>query len=71
MGFFSKRKPEEVRIQGKQLHCQFCGNQQFYLRKTLLNTRLATIFELDWANRSASCYECAQCSFLHWFAIHK
>lgn len=52
---------------GKQLACLICGHTQFHERDTLLNTRAATFFKLDWANASATNYICAKCGHIHWF----
>jgi len=34
----------------------------------LLNTRVASFFNFDWANRSALTYVCEQCGHILWFA---
>jgi len=58
---------EPVEIIGKTLACPFCGGTEFTTRKTLLNTRGATFFGLDWANRYAKNYICARCGYIYWF----
>jgi hypothetical protein len=58
----------EVDIEpGKKLACLVCAHDQFHERNTLLNTRAATFFRLDWANASATNFVCTQCGYIHWF----
>jgi C4-type Zn-finger protein len=54
-------------IHGRQLACPVCKHTQFYTRDYLLNTRAATFFNFDWANRAAATYICEQCSHILWF----
>ena len=32
-----------------------------------LNTAVATFFNFDWANKTASCFVCDGCGYIHWF----
>lgn len=32
-----------------------------------LNTKTASLFNLDWINPSATCLVCDKCGFIHWF----
>ncbi len=57
----------EVQIGQQRLTCCVCGHQQFHERNSLLNTRAATFFNVDWANKEATNYICAQCGFIFWF----
>ncbi len=57
----------EVQIGDRRLACAVCGNQQFHERNSLLNTRVATFFKFDWANKEATNYICAQCGYIFWF----
>ncbi|MBI1389348.1 MAG: hypothetical protein GC154_12970 [bacterium] len=56
-----------IHATGEQLKCQICSNDQFVLRKTLMNTWGLTIFNLDWLNRAANSYICTRCGYVHWF----
>jgi predicted nucleic-acid-binding Zn-ribbon protein len=78
MGFFGKDKrvfdptpkvtgPHSFRIQGKNIICPHCGNDQFEQRSILLNTPGMTFFGLDWANRAASVLACTTCGHLEWY----
>jgi predicted nucleic-acid-binding Zn-ribbon protein len=51
----------------RKLTCPVCGCQQFHERNSLLNTRAATFFKFDWANKEATNYICAQCGYIFWF----
>jgi rubredoxin len=57
----------EVTIGEGRLTCQVCGGTHFTTRNSLLNTRSATFFNFDWANKEATNYICAQCGFIFWF----
>jgi hypothetical protein len=63
----SERPSEPVEIAGKQLFCPICGHDKFWPRKTLLNTRAATFFNFDWANKRAENEICAKCGYIFWF----
>jgi hypothetical protein len=67
MGLFKKQEPIQVEIRDHQLLCHVCQHDAFWRREAKLNTTLAEFFEVAWANRSAVCYVCAQCGFVHWF----
>jgi uncharacterized protein YbaR (Trm112 family) len=54
-------------VAGRQLVCPFCDHDRFFVRLTLMNTRGATFFGLDWANREADCYICERCGYVYWF----
>ncbi|MBI4674890.1 MAG: DNA-binding protein [Chloroflexi bacterium] len=68
MGLFGEQEPQQVEVLGKPLRCHVCGGQEFWQRQAQLNTSLATFFNLDWANPSATCAVCAHCGYIHWFA---
>ena len=36
-----------------------------------LNTAVATFFNFDWANKTAQCYVCDGCGYIHWFLPKK
>lgn len=55
-------------VRGRQLACPVCRHTQFYTRGYLLNTRAATFFNFDWANKAALTYICEQCGHILWFA---
>lgn len=63
----SKKEPEKVQLGEVELCCQICKNDQFWRREAQLNTAMATFFNLDWANKTADCYVCSQCGYIHWF----
>lgn len=67
MKLFKKSEPQTIEVKGHQLRCPVCNNTTFYLRRALLNTPVATFFDFDWANRSASCFVCSECTHISWF----
>jgi len=68
MGLFSKKdKTVKIFISGKELKCSACGHLEFRHRKAQLNTATMSILDLDWANKSAHCYVCDNCTKIKWF----
>lgn len=61
------REPMSVEVQGKVLQCVVCGHDEFDKREAQMNTAVATFFNMDWANKSAICWVCERCGFVHWF----
>jgi uncharacterized Zn finger protein (UPF0148 family) len=52
----------------KLIECPICHHDRFWQQETLLNTRAATFFGFDWANRGADTRICRRCSHVMWFA---
>lgn len=50
-----------------ELKCPVCGCEEFYDKKTLLNTAGMTYLSLDWADGEATNYICRDCSYIIWF----
>lgn len=67
MGLFNKQEPQFVNVKGNLLKCPVCGNTSFWTRRAQLNTAVASFFNLDWANRSATCFVCSNCTHISWF----
>lgn len=67
MKLFGQAEAKSYEIAGKVLHCQHCGNDAFHRREAQLNTAVASLFNLDWANASAACFVCDRCGHIHWF----
>ena len=64
---FKKNEPELVEVKGNQLSCPICSNKYFWSRNAQLNTSVASFFGIDWANRSATCFVCSDCTYIFWF----
>ena len=75
MGFISEYKKavngepagDEYLIADRQLVCPHCGNTRFEQGEAMLNTAGLTFLKLDWANRSATIFECTACGRIEWF----
>lgn len=52
---------------GKELACVVCGGTRFHERSSLLNTRAAALFRVDWANKAATNFICSNCGYIFWF----
>lgn len=53
---------------GRLIRCPVCGHDRFHAQRTLMNTRAATFFNLDWANSGADTRICQRCTHVMWFA---
>ena len=60
-------EPQAYTAGGRKVVCQHCGNDRFTRREAMLNTRIATFFELDWVNRSGIALVCSNCTLIQWF----
>jgi hypothetical protein len=58
-----------VKAYGHDLTCPVCQGQRFHERSSLLNTKMMTFFKLDWANKEATNFICAQCGYIFWFLL--
>ena len=56
-----------VEVQGKQLHCNVCGNATFWQHEVQLPTPLFTFADAGEWNGVAQCAICERCGFMHWF----
>lgn len=63
----NKKEPQTVDVKGNQLKCPICTCNKFWTRKAQLNTSTASFFGFDWANRSATCFVCSECTYIYWF----
>ena len=66
-GVLGHHEATTVEIYGRPLRCIICGHRYFWHHDVMLNTRMATVFDLDWMNQSASCAVCDHCGYMHWF----
>ncbi len=66
-----KKIPETATVNGKPFICPVCGNNMFTSRRAQLNTAVASFFDVDWANKSATCFICTECTHISWFLGQK
>lgn len=67
MQLFKAKEPQPVQVKGHDLSCPICSNNYFWTRKAQLNTSVASFFGMDWADRSATCFVCSECTYIFWF----
>jgi hypothetical protein len=63
----SQEEPQPIEVNGRALRCIICSHNLFWVRNALLNKATSTFFNLDWADKSATCFVCAECTYIHWF----
>ena len=54
-------------VKDRKLVCPVCDNDQFIETRAQMNTAAASFFDLDWANKSARCFVCSECTYVYWF----
>ena len=54
-------------IDGREIQCPMCQYNRFWTRRTLMNSRGASFFNFDWANKAADNYICERCGHVLWF----
>ena len=62
-----KRKAALVTIGRTPFRCQVCSCELFFDREVKLNTTGAELFDLGWANQSATGLVCERCGYVHLF----
>lgn len=59
--------PGQFQANGRDVICVHCQYDRFEQGYAQLNTSLASFFNLDFANQSATTLTCHQCGYVHWF----
>ena len=54
---------------GKPVQCPHCQGKLFIAGEAQLNTALATLIDLDWANKSATILTCTSYGQIQWFGM--
>ena len=67
MSLFKQAEPKTVEVYGHSLTCPICAGKQFWTKEVVMNTAISTFFHLDWTDRSATCFVCADCTYIFWF----
>ena len=67
-GFKEGTEPAEYSVGDRPVRCPHCGESRFAVGDALLNTRGATLLNLDWVNPSATILVCAECGRIEWYA---
>jgi predicted nucleic-acid-binding Zn-ribbon protein len=62
-----KRKPVVAEVAGREITCLVCGGREFVDRPIKLNTAAAELFDLGWANQTATGLICTACGYVHEF----
>jgi uncharacterized protein with PIN domain len=69
MSLLDPERAQRFEVEGHGLRCQVCGGELFWERKFKLNTTAMELFNLGWANETATCYVCDECGQILWFAL--
>jgi len=65
--FENDESSNTIEVAGHPLTCPICSGHQFWRKQAQLNTAVASFFNLDWANHTATCLICENCSHILWF----
>lgn len=60
-------EPQPVDVNGRPLRCVICSHHLFWITEAQLNKASSSLFNIDWADRSAACFICSECTYVHWF----
>lgn len=60
-------KPQPYEAAGRPVTCAHCGERLFLPGSALLNTRVRSTFNVDWADPTAWLLICAECGRIEWF----
>ena len=66
-GFRAEAEPCQYSVAGRPVRCPHCGEGKFTPSSALLNTRILSGFNVDWADPSAKILVCAECGHVEWF----
>ena len=58
---------ERYLVAAKPVSCAHCAHDRFVEGRAQLTTAGLTVFNLDWANRSAATLTCTACGRIEWF----
>lgn len=64
----SEKGESSFKAAGVRIRCLHCGCEVFEAREVLMNTRGASLINLDWLNRGATALTCSKCGRVEWFA---
>jgi hypothetical protein len=68
-GAQSYNEPRPYAVAGRPVRCPHCGEAEFVPGgRALLNTRVRSVFNIDWADPAAFVLTCAECGRIEWFA---
>ena len=58
---------QEFFVGGRALQCTHCGGARFTSRSAQLHTAFLSSLDLEFLNKTATVYVCADCGHLEWF----
>lgn len=61
-------QPAACSIAGRPIKCPHCGETNFLPGNALLNTRMRSAFNVDWADPQATILICVECGRIEWYA---
>jgi hypothetical protein len=67
-GFKDANEPTGYSVAGRPVRCLHCGEGKFSPGSALLNTRMRSAFNIDWADPPATILICGECGRIEWFA---
>lgn len=67
-GFAKAFEPAPYSAGGIRVSCPHCKGELFQEQEALLNTTGATLFKLDWLDKSGTALICDRCGLIQWYA---
>ena len=61
------KNPERKRINGKDLRCLFCGEEEFYEHEVKMNKSVLVFLDIEWMGQAGKAFICSNCGYKHEF----
>lgn len=61
-------QPSEYSVGGRPVRCPLCTHTKFLPGRALLNSKVRSVFNVDWLDPTASLLVCGECGRIEWFA---
>jgi predicted nucleic-acid-binding Zn-ribbon protein len=61
------KDPERKHVNGKDLRCLFCGEDEFYEYEVKMNKSVLVFLDIEWMGKAGRAYICSNCGYKHEF----
>lgn len=63
-----KPRTTQLVVEGRAVPCPICAHDRYWTRETVMVSRGAAFFNVEWASKGAVNYVCDRCGHVLWFA---
>ena len=54
-------------VEGAPVACPICRHDRYRMKRTLMESKAAAMWDMEWASPSADTYICLRCGHVMWF----